>query len=390
MAREKASAVSSVFLALVTILVMVAAVYGAATKNLYVSTAGVNSATCGTSTSNPCKTINYTLQYRATPNTNLILAPGTYNENVLINRDKNLIALIGDGPGVCKITAPSTTTGAVEVHGVQVALKGLAISGGGPGLFAGEASVKVQQCTILNGIGAESSNLQLEGVTVKNTKGPGIGMSNNSTAFLARCNLSGSAGPALFVRQNSSVNLDTCTISGNNTSLSGALGAINLVANSSVNLMGNTITSNKASGISLQSGSIAQLMGGNKVMNNGTATTLTSNFRCGISIAFSSHVDLNPWPPGTTKDQISGNYGPGIWMTSKGDLMVMGAVINGNHGDGVELHGNSTANFTSGATITYNTGYGIACYDTANDSKYMGSPGTNTNNTKGPTKCFRY
>jgi len=390
MAREKSSAVSAVFLAAVTVLVLVAAGYGAATKTLYVSTAGVNSATCGTTGANPCKTINYTLQYRATPNTNIVLAPGTYAENVLLDRDKDLITLMGDGPAVCKIAAPSTTMAAVEIHDVRVALKGLAISGGGPGLFAGQATVDVQRCTITSGVSSESSKLGFENCTIRNPKETGIGMMANSSVFLNRCNISGCGGPALMVTQNSTLNMDSCTISGNNTSLYGALGAIFLVGSSSANLMGNTITQNKASGISLQGNSTAGLMGGNKVTNNGTATTLTPNFRSGISIAFSSHVDLNPWPPGTARDQVSGNYGPGIWMTSKGDLMIMGATINANRGDGVELHGNSTANFTSGATITNNTGYGIACYDRLNDSKYMGSPGINTGNKLGPTKCLQY
>lgn len=390
MKRDEPSVISKVFLALCSVLVLVVAAYGATVQTLYVSPSGNDNQDCGTS-SNPCKTINYTLGNRASSKAILELAAGTYNENVVIDWDKDGIALNGGGASVCKITGPSTTAATLKVNVAKVSLKGLGISGGKKGLEISGAMVRVQQCTIQKGIEAFGSNLSIEKVTVKNTKlnSPGIDI-GNSSVDISGCTLSGSSGPALMISQNSSLFMENSTVSGNNTSLAGALGAIFLTANSSASLRGNTISANKASGISVQSCSTVQLMGENKVTGNGTSTSLQSNFRCGINIAFSSHVDLNNYPSSVPKDQVSGNYGPGIWMTSKGDLMVMGGIIDANNGDGVSLQGNSTANLTSGAIITNNTGYGIACYDSANDSKYMGTPGTITGNGKGAYSCQHY
>jgi parallel beta-helix repeat protein len=255
--------------------------------------------------------------------------------------------------------------------------------------------VRVQQCTIQtsapsSGVAADAANLQLEKVTIKSSNGPGVSSSFGSTLGLTSCKVSGCAMPAVMVTQNSTLSMEKCTVTGNNTSLSGALGAISVFGSSSAFLRGNTISANKGQGITVQSGSTLQLMGGNKVIGNGTATTLQPNFRAGIGIAFSSHADLNPWPQGTAADQISENGGAGILLMSKADLMIMGAIINGNQGDGVELHGDSTANFTSGAVITNNQGWGIGCYDKDNDSKIMGAPGTISGNTLGASKCLQY
>ena len=391
MKREEPSGISTVFLAFFSVLVLVTAAYGATIQTLYVSPSGNDNPDCGTSIT-PCKTINYTLANRAGSKAILELAAGTYTENVVIDWDKDAIMINGGGAGVCKITGASTTAPALKVDLAKFSFKGLGLSGGNKGLAINGARGEVQQCNIQKGIEVYTSNVSLRKVTVKNTKAnsPGIDVGSNSTVDISSCTLSGSSGPALLIGHNSNLYMENSTVSGNNTGLTWALGAVFLMSNSSASLRDNTISANKAAGISLQSGSTAQLMGGNKVTGNGTAASLESSFRCGISIAFNSHVDLNNYPATVAKDQISGNNGPGIWMMSKGDLMIMGAVIDANNGDGIRLHGNSTANLTSGAVITNNQGYGVACYDSANDSKYMGTPGTITGNTSGAYFCQHY
>jgi hypothetical protein len=391
MATSKKSLGARLFLALFTVLVLAIAVHAAVvTKTFYVSPNGRDVATCG-SAKKPCKTASYVLTKKVTIDSYytryiLHLLPGTYNENLIIDRE---IRLEGDDTATCIIGPATDTVDATIVvqDGARVNFKGLTIKAGREsGLAIHDSAVEVENATV-EGIDANVSKIHLYNTTLQNSKGAGLNIGLSSFAGLDGCTIANNAGPGVQVSSNTGVNLLWVTLTNNNTGLFGALGAVSISGNSSANLQNCTIKDNQASGVSVMQASSVNLGGGNKITNNGLAASLSSNFRSGLSAVFLSQVSFNPWPPDSPRDEITGNYGAGIWMMSKADLHVMNGLISGNQGDGISMNANCTASFQS-AAITNNTGYGINC-NGQNDSRYSGTPDLSGNGL-GPGMCSTY
>jgi hypothetical protein len=138
-----------------------------AAATLYVDPAGTDNVTCGASAgAAACKTVQYTITSRAVAGDTILVRPGTYVEQLVI--DKNLI-IQGDGFGTKSIKIPATMTASTlgstifngtEVRGgATVTLKNLSFNGFFPndggcsptlyGIFVvGGATLNLQNNTI--------------------------------------------------------------------------------------------------------------------------------------------------------------------------------------------------------------------------------------------------
>jgi hypothetical protein len=392
MTASKVSWRARLFLALCTVLVLAVAVHAAVvTKTYYVSPTGRDASTCG-SVKRPCKTVTYVLTKKVSSDSDyniyvIHLLPGTYNENLVIDRR---ITLAGDSAAASTIAPATDTVDATIVvrDGARVKFNGLTIKAGREsGLAIHDSAVEVENATV-EGIDANVSKIHIYGTVLQNSPGAGLNIGLSCFAGLDGCTVSNNAGPGVQASSNTSVNLLGVTLTNNNSALFGALGAVFVSDNSSARLQDCTVKDNQASGVSVQGTSSVTLGGGNKITNNGLAASLSSNFRSGLSAAFLSQVFFNPWPPDAPRDEITGNQGPGIWLTSKADLHVMAGLISGNQGDGVNMNANCTASFQAGVAITNNAGYGINC-NGQDDSKYLGTPDL-SGNTLGDKVCSSY
>jgi parallel beta-helix repeat protein len=110
---------------------------GAAAYN--VSTAGTDSTTCGVAPNPPCRTIQYTIDNRAGNGDTIVIAAGTYEEQVLIDEDLT-IAGAGQDATIIKLPTPppaltasptlSSDLAIVEVTGgAVVTMSGVTVAG---------------------------------------------------------------------------------------------------------------------------------------------------------------------------------------------------------------------------------------------------------------------
>jgi len=347
---------------------------------LYVdATEGKDGRFRGDDPASPFKTITYALN-EASTNTTIKVAPGEYNETIII--DKNQIWLEGAGADKTIIIGKNPNNPTIRIVGPnRVGIRGFSIQGGYYGILC-EFSFLICEDNIIienNHVGllaVSGSNVTIKDTIVKSKSGLGIEIYGNSSATINKCKLSLNPWTALWVVNKSYARIEDTLISSNDAN------GIQVSQGSSAWLIGNKIHSNKLSGLSVTGHSDARLLGGNKIYENADL----SGWRAGIGIYHGSQVTINP-DFSSDKDRISENNGPGIFVGSNSELFLKSGIVTNNSGDGVRLKFDSCGRFEEGASITNNDGYGINRGDEEGDSKYWGEPGELSGNTLGSTNC---
>jgi parallel beta-helix repeat protein len=361
-------------------IVFLTSVY-AATLTLYVSPTGVNSPTCGTSDTNPCKTITYTLTNRVTgPAAVIKLAAGTYKESLIIT---SKVTLSGAGAATTIIAGSGVTPNppTIKFTGERLEITGVTIRGGNPGVSADRAILNAQNCIFTgntDGVSATSNSSSIfNACTFKGNSGDGVGIGANSSAIFNKCLLTLNGNRGIRIYLGSSAELNSNTVTSNNHGVAVTL-------NSGAQLEGNTISGNKQTGLIVHKQSAAQLAGGNKIYSNGQSKPGNA----GVAVYNASHVYFQK---GSVKDTIYNNLGQGINVAFNGDLYMESnsATITTNKSHGVQLTQDSGAHFDSGVAITNNLGWGLLCDGASGGSKYSGTP-TVTGNALGQISCSKY
>jgi hypothetical protein len=160
--------------------------------------------------------------------------------------------------------------------------------------------------------------------------------------------------------------------------------AISIGDSSAVRSLGhNQITGNHAVGIVLNRASsfrTGKVQGGDP---NYQADVITNNAGGGIWAAENSSVDLRD---GTT---ITGNTynnlwsGFGVWVSEGAHLRLRDTIISGNASGGIRVRTGAGVRFSTGNSVTGNTGYGLDCANNGGPS-YFGLTG-NTVEAISPT-----
>jgi hypothetical protein len=228
---------------------------------------------------------------------------------------------------------------------------------------------------------AAANSLIILNSVVAKLNGTGLSFSANATGGIYNSTLTQNIGDGMVVNLNSHAKLISCTVTGNSN-------GVTVYGESSIYLVGTKVSSNKQRGLNITSHAHASLWGGNTISNNGP--TPIQSWLGGICIYNGSQVSIVPSSFTSVKDLISYNKGPGIYVGEKSELLVTYGTVTKNQLDGVRLAHDSSAQFDTGASITYNNGFGIRGTDAAGDSKYAGTPGSLVGNVLGEASCPKF
>jgi Periplasmic copper-binding protein (NosD) len=218
---------------------------------------------------------------------------GTCHENVTIPLGKDSITL--DGGGAATITGPDGTVPTVLVRGKDVTIRAFTITGG------------------LGGIAmTQGGTGRVDGNTVENTGGYGVGVSQLSTAVIVNNTLRGNFQAGIGVAETSYAFI-------------GFVDATDTAASP------NVITGNRAQGIAVFRGSYARIVG-NDISDNGAN---------GVNVRESSSAQISD-------NAINGNGANGIFV-AQGSGVLLGADTG-------------TSIFTRpNMTTSANAGFGLRC-----------------------------
>ena len=251
----------------------------------------------------------------------IIVSAGTYNEDVVIN--KNLI-LQGFGATSCTITG-SGSGNVINVGGFTLSISGFTVTNGSTGFYMTAGSnVTVSDCIITaissggigGGFNASNATLTISDSTISNNTAVGAaGMSiDNSTATITDCVISGNTaatqtgggincnsatvtitgttisnntattmgGGGLILDTASTATITGCTISGNSTGTFG--GGIFALNNSTLILSKSTISDNSATTDDGEGGGISCASSSDSIITNCLFTGNTNNDISGIQI----------------------------------------------------------------------------------------------------------
>jgi hypothetical protein len=356
----------------------------AASAILYVNgTTGFDSNTCG-SISAPCKSINYTVNKRATADSIINATAGIYNESITVNLKS--VSLSGAGSGSTSIIGNNSNATVAIFGPSRLVISGFTIKNGNPGI-----------------IGDASSVIAVKNIVLKGNK-TGLDVRHNSFLSIQNCNVSNNSEDGISISQNSSASIDTCKILMNgghgiriemssiadvlNSRISNNSGSGLFVINSSSAKIGGSASSmslvsgNQFFGIHVTGHSSVWLRGNNSV---------TQNSPSGITVQQSSQASIHNPGAGALDDVISNNYGAGISVGDASTLFMITGVVELNTSHGIQLIMNSTGHFEAGDTIRNNNGWGILCTDRQGDSKYGGAAEPNVSGNKlGKISCNHF
>ena len=177
---------------------------------------------------------------------------GTCNENVLIRNEKQRITI--DGGGTASISAPSTSSPAVNIRGKGILLQGFTIAGGSNGVWINRGS-----------------NAVLNSNVIQNSNGNGVLIDELAFAVLTNNTVQSNPAAGVFVSEHSTArigfNADSDSTASANTITSNAVGV--LVSNgSSARIIGNSIVNNTGDGVRVVRDSQADIAS-NSISGNG-------------------------------------------------------------------------------------------------------------------------
>jgi hypothetical protein len=169
------------------------------TRTIYVSMKG-NDGNSGLTAKNPLKTIQFAIN-RANPGNTIKVAQGTYNENIVINKNINIIGfsskntvINGNNRNRCIIVQPKvdamitgfTITGGKSVLGAGIYNKGT--------LKLNDTLIKGNQARIGGGIINQGELYAYHSSFISNSAGIGGGVSNSAMIYMKDCIISSNTG----------------------------------------------------------------------------------------------------------------------------------------------------------------------------------------------------
>lgn len=272
----------------------------------------------------------------------VVYVKGTCHEHVTIsNPDVQLLA----DPAGGTISGPNPAVNTITVTANRVTIDGLTVTGGRNGIHVlGAAAFTARNCV------------------VQNTGRSGVVFFKGSSGNVDTCILQNNPLDGSAVSDSSSATITGSTLSRNGRYgvlfFSGASGRIGIT--DVTQCAGNTISNNGSHGVSVQDGGSA-FVGGNTISGNGTNTSLPVSLRAGVAV-FRATADLvgdntirdnagagihasqskilvgNPGICLSGTNTITANGFPaGVFAFNGSSLMIRGATISNNAGNGVTL-----------------------------------------------------
>ncbi|WP_281085436.1 NosD domain-containing protein, partial [Methanosarcina acetivorans] len=312
----------------------------------------------------------------ADPGDEIIVAPGTYTENIFINKDDLEIRSSGE-PEDTKIVADNSSTYVIKIQNVDhVTIQGLTVSGGLHGIVLENSKDSILEnnvvySNLLFGIYlSNSNNTKLESNKMYNNTN-GINLVFSSGNLISDNTVSndilGSSTHNIFLNNSHNNDLQRNTVSkgdygiamrysdNNNLTSNSASGnnrGIYLTLKSSTNtLSDNQVNSNLMSGIILDNAG-----SGNNLINN----TVRLNNGNGIWLANSNNNYLSI-------NNASQNS-KGIYLqSSASENTLSGNIVNSNTGSGIMLENAGNNNKLIGNTVNSNTHYGFYLVNSSNN-----------------------
>ncbi len=327
----------------------------------------------------------------ASPGDTIMVATGTYRENVVVNKELTVMAAsvpvvdAGGTPGDSDVIGIKITTNNVTVDGLTV-INARGTDSVGIAVAKDVRGTTIHGCTVYdcnNGISLSETGSGAANVIDQNTiyniyndSGyAGIGIviwgnnaanndnfiTNNEIHHIARWGISlGSSNPACISANN--------TISGNNihdNSLTSSVGVGLLYANSNT-ITDNTISGNQI-GIGLNNGSSNNIVTGNTISNNkdigiafynaSNGNTVTGNTveNNTVGILLENASDSN-----TVEDNtVSSNTWCGIAVVASSNNNIGGNTLSLNNPAGVRIENGSSGNTVGGNTVQNSSQTGI-------------------------------
>ncbi|MEA1984923.1 MAG: NosD domain-containing protein [Euryarchaeota archaeon] len=321
----------------------------------------------------------------ATAGDTILVYPGTYNENVDVNKQLNITST--DGAAATNVTAASSSDHVFDISVDGVTLCGFNVSGGTSSGVAGIYLLSSSNNTLTSNTASDnsygiylssSSNNTLTSNTASNNSFYGIYLFSSNNNTLTSNTASNNTLHGIFLQYSSDNTLTNNTASNNsfygiclrdssdnntltnNTASNNSYG-IYLLSSSNNTLTSNTVSSNLY-GIYLRSSSDNNTL---------TSNTVSSNSR-GIYLLSSSNNTL-------TSNTASNNTNSGIFLQSSSDSTLTNNTASNNIYYGIRLDSSSNNTLTSN-TASNNTDYGIFLSYSSNNTLTSNTASNNTDN----------
>jgi len=265
----------------------------------------------------------------ATAGDTILVYPGTYNENVDVNKQLNITST--GGTAATNVTAASASDHVFYITADGVTIRGFNVSGATNYAKSGIWLDTSSDNNTLTGNTASNNNLGILLLSSSNNTLTGNKVANNNYGFY------------MFSSSNNTL------IS--NTALSNKYGSY-LLSSSNNTLISNTALNNTQYGIWLDTSSDNNTLTGNTVANN-------TNF----SIWLDTSSDNN-----LTNNTVANNTNFSIWLdTSSDNNLTNNTVANNTHGIVMNSSSNNTL---TGNTASNNNNFGIAMSSSNNNLIY--------------------
>ncbi|AKB51062.1 Cell surface protein [Methanosarcina barkeri str. Wiesmoor] len=312
----------------------------------------------------------------AVANDVIIVAPGTYKENIYIGISGLVIKSSSGSPKDTKIVANDSSKYVIQIQNVnRVTIKGFNVSGGNHGIGLEGSTGSTLEDNVVHSnknfsiyLANANNNILINNTMFNNTNGINLVFSdgNNISENKVFNDTIGSNTHNIFLNNSHNNNLQSNIVSdgeygiamrySNNNNLtsnnaSGNKKGIYLTLKSSANkLLGNLANSNLESGIILDNAG-----SGNNLINN----TARLNSNNGIGLANSSNNYLT--------NNVASQNNKGIYLQSSasGNLL-SGNIVNLNF-QGIQLENAGSNNNLTGNTVNFNTNYGIYLVNSRNN-----------------------
>ncbi len=309
-------------------------------------------------------------------NDEIIVAPGTYNENIYIGISDLVIRSSSGSPKDTKIIATDSSKYVIQIYnGDRVTIKGFNISGGNHGIGLEGSTGSTLEDNVVHSnqnfsiyLANSNNNILINNTIFNNTNGINLVFSdeNNISENTVFNDTLGSNTHNIFLNNSHNNNFQSNNVSdgeygiamrySNNNNLtsnnaSGNKRGIYLTLKSSGNtLSGNLANSNSESGIILDNAG-----SGNKLINN----TARLNTESGIGLANSSNNNLT--------NNIASQNSKGIYLQSSASGNILSDNIVNLNIQGIQLENASINNNLAGNTVNSNTNYGIYLVNSGNN-----------------------
>ena len=286
----------------------------------------------------------------ANPNDDILVYPGTYYENVIVNKSVNIV---GTGAGEKTIDANGLDHG-IWTDRSQVAISGFTIintTNGHAGIFISQDRnlVTISNCTINNcshGIDVISAdNLAFRDNIITDNTFYGLRLRDSSNTIVERNRFSNNSRDGLYITQGSSDIIVRENTANDNDNL-----GIYLCDSNNNNFIRNTCNSNGDQGIRLH----------NSTQNSFQRNSCGSNNNDGIRVCESNSTTLESNI--CNGNGYAGNWGNGIYLERSSSVVLNYNTMNSNHNNGLKLgdwQDHITGNLVENNTCQSNGDHGI-------------------------------